>query len=138
VGTGVEEDNVTISGLLEVGDHAFEVKTHLGVDVLVGLSRNASLLEDGVVVAPGWARKMDCAASHETVDENATDTKSTGSGEGLDAGHTLLGDGATVLAEDELGGLLPEVGEARHAKVLLIEGTRLDLLKESRLKEKMK
>lgn len=57
----------------------------------------------------------------ESLKEDCAKVISTGTGDGLDRGHTLLGDSWRVGTENELGSCAGEFGKTGDIKILVID-----------------
>ena len=73
----------TVLGLLEGVDHSIEVESS-GLGVVVGVldELESSILDDLVVVSPGWLADIDIGWAMGS-DELECESQGTGSGEGL-------------------------------------------------------
>lgn len=122
VGAGVQENDRAVVGVAEVLDEAVKVQGNvLLVVVSVGNGLDASLAEDSLVVGPGGVREEDLLLGEELGNELSADTESTGTGDGLGDGKSVLGDDRGVVTVGELGGGGGEFGDAGDAGVLLVE-----------------
>lgn len=123
VGAGVEEHGGSVGGGLQVGEKTLKVQSNvLGVVVPVGGGLEAGGGEDGLVVSPRRLGEQDLLGGVELVEELGSDSKSSGSGDGLGDGDSVLQHGGGVGAVGELGGGLGEGGHTGDGGVLLVEG----------------
>lgn len=120
VGAGMEKESRAGRRLLEVLNHALEVKANgVLVVVTVVLDLEARVLEDGLVVGPRRGRDADLLLARvPAVEELSTNAQGTGAGDGLGDGDAVEHWG--VVAVGELGGGGRELGDTSDAGVLLV------------------
>lgn len=89
VGTGMQENDASLGGLLERGEHAREIKAFgLRGEIWVGFDRQVHVGENLVVVGPCWGGEVDGlvrAARIELGEEKSAQVDSTGARDGLEA-----------------------------------------------------
>jgi len=126
VGAGVEEDDGSGGGFLEVGDHTVEVKS-LGLLVKVPVLSHvhATSVEDRVVVSPGRVADVD-GGSSVLNEEIGHDFQGSGSGKSLGSGDSSAGDVLVVPAEEDTSSALVELLKAVNREVLLVEAMIVD------------
>lgn len=123
VGTGVQKDGGSVGGSLQVGEQTLKVEGNvLGVVVPVGGGLEAGGGENGLVVSPRRLGEQNLLGGVELVEELGSDSQSTGTGDGLGDGNSVLEDGGGVGAVSELGSSLGEGGDSGDGGVLLVEG----------------
>lgn len=123
VGASVEQDNAALGHLLDVCDHAIEVKAN-GVLVVVAvlLDLEAAVGEDGLVVCPRRGRNVDLLCARVvTLEEGTAYPEGAGAGDALSDDNAVLVDGGAVGAVGKESGSLGEVGDTSDACVFLVE-----------------
>lgn len=125
VGARVKENNGTLRRLLDAALHALEVEAaSLLVEVRVVGALETDILEDGLVVGPSRVGNINLGTSLvEFGEEESTEVDGTGTGDGLDRGHTLLLDGERVGAEHELSSLGGEIRSTSDRAVFVVEAS---------------
>jgi hypothetical protein len=128
VGAGVEKEDTAVRGSLDVSNHTLEVETDsLLVVVAVLLDLKTGVVEDSLVVSPRRLRDVDLLLAREELgEESSSDTKSTGTRDGLGDGDAVQG--GAVGAVGQLGSGGRELGDTGDASVLLIHLRLNDLL----------
>lgn len=130
VSASVEQDNAALGHGLDVGHHAVKVEANrVLVVVAVLLDLQARVLEDSIVVRPGWIGDVDSLrAGVVTLKEGTANAQSTSARDGLGDGDTVFVERSRVGAVGELERSLGEVGNTSDACVLLVEVLFDDLL----------
>lgn len=129
VSAGVEQDDALGRSGLEVLNQTLKVQTN-GVLVVVAVLVNleAGVLEDGIVVGPAGGRNIDLLRVRvETLEESTSDAQSTGTGDGLGDGKTVLRDHRGIGTVGQLGRSRCEGRDTSDTGILLVEA-RVDNL----------
>ena len=121
VSAGVQKNDGSWGSSLQVSDHTFEIKTlGLLVEISVLSDIHADLVEDLVVVSPGWVAQIDWSGS-VLVKEISDDSESTSSRQSLEGGNSSTVDILVVPAEKDTSGTFGEVSDSVNWEVFLIQ-----------------
>jgi len=122
VSARVEQDDAALGHVLDVGDHAIEIKAD-GVLVVVAVLLNLEprVLEDGCVVCPRGGRDIDgLCTGVVTLKEGATNPKRARTGDGLRHNNPALAEGSRFAAIGKREGSIGELGDTGDASILLV------------------